>query len=102
MPGSEGGGFGQNDVGVPTFWSFNQHTTASLAFDAVMAYLGVTASQALYVTDRQAPPMLQRTLVTIRSIVPPTVESRPLGPEVERLASRIGEAVLIEDAVVEL
>jgi histidine ammonia-lyase len=102
LPGSEGGGFGQNDVGVPTFWSFNQHTTASLAFDAVMAYLGVTASQALYVTDRKAPPMLHRTLETIRSIVPPTVKSRPLGPEVERLAARIGEAVLSEDAVVEL
>ena len=70
--------------------------------DAVLAYLGVTASQALYVTDRQAPPRLAQTLEAIRSIVPPVLKSRALGPEVERLAARIGEAVLSHDPVVNL
>ena len=102
LPGSEGGGFGQNDVGVPTFWSFNQYTTASRALDAVLAYLGVTASQALYVTDRLAPPRLRKTLEAIRSIVPPVAKSRALGLEVERLAACIGEAALSDDAVVKL
>ena len=102
LPGSEGGGFGQNDVGVPTFWSFNQYTTASRALDAVLAYLGVTASQALYVTERPAPPRLRETLEAIRSIVPPVLKSRAIGPEVERLAVRIGESALSDDAVVKL
>ncbi len=102
LPGSEGGGFGQNDVGVPTFWSFNQHSTASSALDAVLAYLGVTASQALYVTDRPAPPRLTKTLEAIRALVPPVVKSRALGPEVERLVAHIGKAILSDDPVVKL
>lgn len=102
LPGSEGGGFGQNDIGVPTFWSFNKHETAGHAFDAVLAYLGVTASQALYVTDRKAPPALTGFLEAIRSMVPPVTESRALGPEVEILAEHIGKAVVGASPTVEI
>ncbi|MFL2563368.1 MAG: aromatic amino acid lyase [Arenicellales bacterium] len=102
LPGSEGGGFGQNDIGVPTFWAFNQYGTASKALDAVLAYLGVTASQALYVTDRSAPPALTGFLEAIRSMVPPVTDSRALGPEVEILADQISEAVVGSSATVDL
>ena len=91
LPGSEGGGFGQNDVGVPTFWAFNNYTRTCQAFDALLAYLGVTASQAFYVTDRKAPPALEDCLSTIRAYVSPVTESRALGPEVEQLARCFSE-----------
>ncbi|HCK75828.1 MAG TPA: histidine ammonia-lyase, partial [Gammaproteobacteria bacterium] len=102
LPGSEGGGFGQNDIGVPTFWAFNQHQTGSSAFDAVLAYLGVTASQALYVTGRTAPPALKAFLEAIRSMVPPVTDSRALGSEVEILANQIDKTVFGTSSTVNL
>ena len=102
LPGSEGGGFGQNDIGAPTFWAFNQYATASRALDAVLAYLGVTASQALYVTNRSAPPALKKFLEAIRSMVPPVTDSRALGPEVEILADQVSKAVVSASSTADL
>ena len=67
-----------------------------------MAYLGVTASQALYVTGRNAPPALIGFLEAIRSMVPPMTDSRALGPEVEILTDQIGKAVVGVSATVDL
>ncbi len=51
--------------------------------------LGVVASQALHVTDRDAPPPLRRFIELIRTYVPPVIEDRVLGPELERLTNAI-------------
>ncbi|SMF51251.1 histidine ammonia-lyase [Tistlia consotensis] len=87
LPGSDGGGFGQNDVSPPTFLAWRGQETASLCLEAALAGLAAVASQALFVTERPAPPALRELLGEIRATVPPVVSPRALGPEVGRLAA---------------
>lgn len=93
LPGSEGGGFAQNDVAAPTFLSWRSEAEAGRCLDAGLAALAVVASQALHVTRRQAPARLAPLVDMVRDLVPPVVESRVLGPELERLHAHINRAV---------
>ena len=87
LPGSEGGGFGQNDVAVPTFFSWRKEAEAGMCLEAGLACLAAIASQAFYVTGREAPPALQGLLAEIREHLPPVDdEPRGLAPDLERLA----------------
>ena len=90
LPGSEGGGFGQNDVASPVFSAFEKTQRVGNLLDAALAILAVTASQALAVTARPAPPALVMLLDEVRDAVPPLTEARALGPQVEDLATRFG------------
>ncbi len=85
LPGSEGGGFGQNDVSPPTFLAWHAQEEAGACLDAALAALAAVASQALYVTERAPPPALAQTLAEVRAHVPPIIEQRMLAPEIERL-----------------
>jgi len=87
LPGSEGGGFGQNDVAVPVFHAWRQHQEAADCLEAALAALAAVCSQALHVTGRAPAPPLREGLATVRRFVPPVVESRPLGEEVAALAA---------------
>lgn len=87
LPGSEGGGFGQNDVAVPTFYSWRKEAEAGMCLEAGLACLAAIASQAYFATEREAPPALRDLLAEIREHVAPVEdEARGLGPELERLA----------------
>jgi histidine ammonia-lyase len=95
LPGSEGGGLGQNDVSCPTFLAYHKHQRAAGALDAALAILAVTASQALWVAGRDAPPMLTGLLTWIRRQVPPVGgEIRQLGAEAGALAEAMGVVCL--------
>ena len=59
IPGSESAGAGQDDVASPVFLARAKEARAAQAFDAALAGLGAIASQALHVTDREAPPQLR-------------------------------------------
>ena len=85
LPGSEGGGFGQNDVAPPTFLSWGAQEEAGRCLEAGLAILGAIGSQALFATDRQAPPGLAPLVAEIRRHVPPVDESRVLAGEMETL-----------------
>jgi histidine ammonia-lyase len=87
LPGSEGGGFGQNDVAPPTFIAWRGQAAAMQCFEAALATLAVVASQALYVTERSAPPALKELLDEVRAVLPPITSARALGPYVGRLAA---------------
>ncbi|WP_119458436.1 aromatic amino acid lyase [Rhodospirillaceae bacterium SYSU D60014] len=87
LPGSEGGGFGQNDVAPPTFLAWRGQERAGWCLDASLATLGAIASQALFATDRPAPPALRDLLTEIRDHFPPVAAARPLAPDAERLAA---------------
>ena len=87
LPGSEGGGFGQNDTAPPTFVAWRGQEQAAYCLEAALAALAAVASQALYVTKREAPPSLRALLADIRSHMPPMLESRPVAPEMERLVA---------------
>ena len=89
LPGAESGGFGQNDVGVATFFAWHKENSAGRAFDACLAVLGLIAAEAFAVTDRAPPAALQARFDFIRRFVPPITVLRALGPDLGRLAEAI-------------
>ena len=58
LPGSESGGFVQNDLAVPTALAWEGQETAGRLLDRALAAVAIVASQALAVTGREAPPAL--------------------------------------------
>lgn len=100
LPGSEGGGFGQNDVALPTFLAWRSEAEAGRCLDANLAQLAVIASQAFHVTGRAAPPRLAPLLDEVRSLCPPLTAPRALAGDVERLAARF-TAQAFEEAILE-
>ena len=98
LPGGEGGGFGQNDVPVPTFQAWANEAEAGRCLDATLACLAVIASQAFHVTDRQAPPRLRPILEQIREIFPVMAEQRAPGPETGAVQAMITAKVFAGDS----
>ncbi|MGX5846869.1 aromatic amino acid lyase [Mesorhizobium sp. PL10] len=86
IPGTESAGAGQDDVATTAFFAWTKEATAGRCLDAAMAMLAMIASQALYVTERAAPPALQGFVADIRKVVPPVEADRVLGPELAKLA----------------
>ncbi len=86
LPGSEGGGFGQNDVAVPTFLAWRQEAEAGRCLDAGLAMLAAVASQALFVTERSGPPRLGPLLEEVRGAFPIVDKPRALGSDAEGLS----------------
>jgi histidine ammonia-lyase len=86
IPGSDSTASGQDDVAAPAFLAWSKEQRTARCMDASLAMLAALASQALYVTDRQAPLALRGFLELVRSHVPPMVEDRILGPGLGALA----------------
>ncbi len=82
-------GAGQDDVATPTFLAWSKEVRAGRCLDASLAMLALVASQALFITDREAPPALRPFMDLIRSYVAPVSDDRMLGPELGRLADAI-------------
>jgi histidine ammonia-lyase len=99
LPGSEGGGFGQNDVAVPTFQSWRKEAEAGRCLEAGLACLAVIASQAFHVTDRSAPARLRPLLETVREIFPPLEAPGAPGPDADRVWRMIRAKVFEHDRV---
>ncbi len=99
LPGSEGGGFGQNDVALPTFPAWRKEAEAGRCLDANLAILAAVASQALYVTERLPPPALAPLVEEVRGLLPPVTGRRALGPEAARLHRGLTDKIFAEAAV---
>lgn len=97
LPGSEGGGFGQNDVAVPTFPAFRKQAEAGRCLEAALACLAVVASQAFFITGRAAPPALAAFLARVRAAAPPVTAPIALGPDLLMLQQAFEDAVLQVD-----
>jgi histidine ammonia-lyase len=89
----------QDDTAVPTFFAYEKHVQASWYLDAALAMLAATASQALWATERDAPPPLRPFLETVRAHFPPVdgTRRREPGREIERLAQAFAAAALSAD-----
>ena len=87
LPGSEGGGFGQNDVAPTSFPAWRSQDEAGRCLDAALAILAAIGSQALFATDREPPAALEPLLRETRRHLPPLSESRVLAHEAEALAA---------------
>lgn len=99
LPPSEGGGVGgQNDVASPTMLAYSKHSKAVFCLDSCLALLAVSASQALWVSDRRPAPRLRPFLEAVRALVPPVAErgDRHLGAELERLRECLAAAAVGE------
>jgi histidine ammonia-lyase len=73
-------------VASPVFLARAKEARAGRAFDAALAGLAAIASQALHVTNREAPPPLRSFLEELRSHLPPVDTDRLLGPELQNMA----------------
>ncbi len=71
LPGSESGGFVQNDTAVPTALAWEGQDGAGRMLDAALGAVAVVAAQALLVTGRAAPPALRAELAAWREAAPP-------------------------------
>jgi histidine ammonia-lyase len=67
LPGSESGGFVQNDVAVPTALAWKGQEDAARMLDLCLGAVAVTAARAFEVTERKAPPRLAETLAFVET-----------------------------------
>ena len=88
LPGSEAGGFGQNDVAPLTGLAWLAQEEAGRCLDAAITMLAVVASQALHIIKRAAPAELLELLTIIRSEFPPVAEARMFSGELAALMGR--------------
>ena len=89
LPGSESGGFGQNDVASPVFLAWSKQDRAGRCLDMALASLVPIALRALDVTDRPVPAALAGLETAAREILPDPPEGRALGPVVATLADAL-------------
>lgn len=96
LPGSEGGGFSQNDLAVPTIAAWRKENEAARCLEANLAILSAVASQALHVTGREAPPALTSLLNSVREVYPPIDMQRAPGPDAGALAVHFAREIFDE------
>jgi len=92
IPGSESGGFGQNDVASPVFLAWSKQERAGLLLEQALSALAAIAGLALEVTGRPAPGPLATLARTVREHVPPeegTVPGPATGALAEWLRARV-------------
>ncbi|HEX9449580.1 MAG TPA: aromatic amino acid lyase, partial [Dongiaceae bacterium] len=93
LPGSEAGGFGQNDVAPLTGLAWRAQEEAGRCLDAALTMLAVVASQAFHVTNRQAPPALRALLDIVRAIFPPVADARIYADQLMALAAHFRDQI---------
>jgi histidine ammonia-lyase len=93
MSGGEVAASAQDDVAIPTPLAFAAERRIGELLDSTLAILAVTASQALFVTGRSAPPALAPLLEVVRDSCPPVVSKRRLGDETGLVAAAFTDSV---------
>jgi histidine ammonia-lyase len=86
LPGSEGGGYGQDDVASPVFLAWQKHDRATVLFEQCLATLAPVAVRALKVTGRPVPEKLQVLVQEIERCFPDDTTERAMGFDVAGLA----------------
>jgi histidine ammonia-lyase len=93
LPGSESGGFGQNDVASPVFLAWSKQEKAGALLEAALAGLAFIALRALMVTDRPVPSKLKSLAEDIRRFMPEADSGQTLGPAASQLEARLRERI---------
>ncbi|MBT5435143.1 MAG: aromatic amino acid lyase [Alphaproteobacteria bacterium] len=89
LPGSESGGFGQNDVASPVFLAWSKQERAGLCLDSALASLAPIALRALDVTQRPVPAKLAGLAATVREVFPDLSGRQPFGPGIGAVAEAL-------------
>lgn len=88
LPGSESGGFGQDDVASPVFAAWSKHEKAGELLELSLATLAPVATRAFDVTGRPVPPLL-KALADETAVCFPDIEGTDaMGPQCASLAAR--------------
>jgi len=93
LPGSESGGFAQNDVASPVFLAWSKQEKTGALLEAALASLAFIAMRALTVTRRPVPAKLESLAQDIRRFLPEPEGSEALGPAAYHLEARLRERV---------
>ena len=93
LPGSESGGYGQDDVASPVFTAWSKQERAGVLLEQTLASLSAIAMRALNVTARPVPtPLAQLAADTSRAFADDDgIEA--LGPQLAALASTFRERI---------
>ena len=86
LPGSENGGFAQDDVASPVFLAWSKLDRAGLLLDQTLATLAPIATRALDVTNRAEPEALRDLVALIAHHFPDRGDVRPFGADIANLA----------------
>ena len=89
LPGSESGGFGQNDIASPVFFAWSKQDRAGRCLDMALATLVPIAVRALDVTDRPVPPQLNGLEAAVREIEPELARHQAFGPLMASIAETL-------------
>lgn len=87
LPGSESGGFGQNDVASPVFLAWRKQESAGGCLDMALASLAPIALRALDVTSRPVPAPLAALAGEVRRAVGELDRRQAFGPAAGALAA---------------
>ena len=93
LPGSESGGFGQNDVASPVFLAWSKQEKAGECLDRTLAVLAPIALRALKVTGRNVPPALTWLADQTLQAMPGLDNAEPNGPRSSKLAENLRERI---------
>ncbi len=96
LPGSESGGYGQNDVASPVFMAWSKQDRAGRCLDMALASLVPIALRALDITGRPVPPQLAGLEAAARESVPDPAQRRLLGPVVGSIADALRREIYPE------
>ena len=86
LPGSESGGFGQDDVASPVFSAWSKHEKAGEILELALATLAPVAARAYSVTGRAVPPLLRALKEDTAACFPDSGGADALGPQCAALA----------------
>ena len=93
LPGSESGGFGQDDVASPVFLAWSKVDRAGALLEQVLATLAPIAMRALTVTGHSIPENLDELAQQISRLYPDRDEPEKFSADIARLSEEFRERV---------
>ena len=93
LPGSESGGFGQDDIASPVFAAWSKQDRAGLLLEHALASLAPIALRALDVMDRPVPEALMDIAAETRSAFADARPTAAFGPQCAGLAAAFRDRV---------
>jgi histidine ammonia-lyase len=98
LPGSESGGFGQDDVASPVFLAWQKYDKSAVLFEQCLSSLAPIAVRALRVTGRQVPTKLQALLDQTQACFPDDATDRAMGYDIAKLALAFRQKIYARSA----
>jgi histidine ammonia-lyase len=93
LPGSESGGFGQDDVASPVFLAWQKFDRSTVLVEQCLASLAPIAVRALHVTARSVPETLKSLMAETETCFPDDATDRAMGFDIAKLAMSFRERI---------